>query len=85
VAQHFHLSRQYFSKLFRRFTGQSPHSYLMEVRLRQARALLEETDLTIQEVATRVGFSDPYYFARTFRTHCGVSPSQYRNCERPQQ
>jgi AraC-like DNA-binding protein len=85
VAQHFHLSRQYFSKLFRRFTGQSPHSYLMEVRLRQARALLEETDLTIQEVATRVGFSDPYYFARAFRTHCGVSPSQYRKCERPQQ
>ncbi|MEN6548348.1 MAG: AraC family transcriptional regulator [Armatimonadia bacterium] len=82
VARHFHLSRQYFSKLFRRFTEQSPHSYLTQIRLQQARALLDDTKLTIQEVAARVGFADPYYFARAFRVHCGLTPTQYRNRER---
>jgi AraC-like DNA-binding protein len=85
VARHFHLSRQYFSKLFRRFTDQSPHSYLTEVRLQQARTLLDETGLSIHEVAARVGFADPYYFTRAFRAHCGFTPTQYRRRERPEE
>lgn len=78
VARHFHFSRQYFTKLFRRLVGQSPHAYLTEVRLREARVLLEQTTLPIHEIAARVGFADPYYFTRTFRQHLGLTPTQYR-------
>ena len=78
VAEHFHLSRQYFSKLFRRVTGRSPHAYLTEVRIRRAQELLALPDLSIQDVATNVGFSDPYYFSRCFRKHTKMTPSAYR-------
>lgn len=81
VARHFHLSRQYFTKLFRRLVGQSPHAYLTAVRLRKARALLDQTALPVQEIATTVGFGEAYYFARTFRQHTGLTPTQYRQRE----
>ena len=81
VARRFHLSRQYFSKLFRRLVGQSPHSFLTEVRLAQARMLLDETRLSVQAIATRVGFPDPYYFTRVFRSHTGLTPTQFRDRE----
>lgn len=78
MAAHFHLSRQYFSKLFRRVTGSSPHAYLTAVRLRRAQELLALPDLSIEAVATNVGFTDPYYFSRCFRRHTGLTPTQYR-------
>lgn len=79
VARHFHLSRQYFTKLFRRLVGQSPHAYLTDVRLQHAKTLLDGTALPIQELSARVGFADAYYFSRTFRQHTGLTPTQYRN------
>lgn len=82
VARHFHLSRQYFTKLFRRLVGRTPHAYLTEMRLREARALLDQTDLPIHEVAAQVGFADAYYFTRTFRQHTGLTPTQYRAVSR---
>jgi AraC-like DNA-binding protein len=78
IADHFHFSRQYFSKLFRRVMGVPPHTYLTELRLRQAEQLLALPDLSVEAVASNVGFNDPYYFSRCFRQHLGVSPSQYR-------
>lgn len=78
IAAHFHLSRQYFSTLFRRVTGVPPHTYLIELRLRRAQELLALPDLSIHAVAANSGFTDPYYFSRCFRKHTGSSPSQYR-------
>jgi AraC-like DNA-binding protein len=78
IARHFHLSRQYFTKLFRRVTGQPPYAYLTQVRLQRARELLTSSELTVQAIAAAVGFCDPYYFSRCFRQHTGLSPTQYR-------
>ena len=83
VARHFRLSRQYFTKLFRRVTGQPPHAYLTQVRLQRARQLLTSTKLSVQAVAEAVGFSDPYYFSRCFRQHTGLTPTQYRQQSPP--
>lgn len=77
------LSPFHFGRLFKEFTGQSPHQYLLLKRLELAATLLRETELRVTEVALSVGFQDVTNFARAFRRHTGLSPSHYRR--RPEQ
>ena len=65
-----------FNKL-KAVTGKSPNDFIRIFRLERAAELLSAHDLTISEVADRVGFSDPKYFSSCFRRHFGVSPSKY--------
>lgn len=59
-------------------TGQTPLGYLQAVRLQAARALLEAGDMTVQSIATQVGYSDTSSFSRLFRQSMGLSPGAYR-------
>lgn len=52
--------------------------YIHQARLSWATTLLHTTDLTVIEVALRVGFADPSYFARLFRREYGIAPARYR-------
>lgn len=72
------LSPYHFSRLFREFTGLSPHQYLIRKRLEWAEVLLRETDLRVTDVALSVGFEDATHFSRAFRRHSGKSPGQFR-------
>lgn len=72
------LSVSQFSLLFRRRFGTSPMRYLDGLRMQAARRLLEQSALSVQAVAERVGFEDPLYFSRRFKRHLGSSPSAYR-------
>ncbi len=69
--------RTYFSKMFKERTGMSPQTFLMKVRLEQARILLQ-SDLTIEQIAASVGFNDPLYFSKQFKRWYGSPPSQAR-------
>ena len=60
-------------------TGKTPSNYIRAVRLETAIHLLQNTDLQIQEIAYRVGFSDPNYFTRMFKHDYGRSPGSYRS------
>jgi AraC-like DNA-binding protein len=62
---------------FRRATGLSPQQYVQRLRMRQARMLLAEGDLSVKQVAYACGFSDARYFSRRFRAAHGVPPSRY--------
>ncbi len=73
------LSPTYFRRLFIQWTGYGPKAYLRRQRVDLARRLLADPALSIKEVAARVGFSDQYYFSRTFRQIDGLSPSEFRN------
>ena len=67
--------------LLRRFGAairQTPQAYLQAVRLEAARALLEAGDMTVQSVATQVGYSDASSFSRLFKQGVGLSPGAYR-------
>lgn len=57
----------------------SPASYIRDQRLTKAKHLLRSTDLPIGQVAFAVGFEDPLYFSRLFKTSIGISPTNYRN------
>ena len=72
------VSAPYLSKLFHEQTGSSPSKYLTEIRMRQAKKLLMDTNLTVREIAVRVGYPDPFHFSRSFKNVSGVSPVQFR-------
>lgn len=61
-----------------RRTGRSVGQWITERRMREARRLLSDTDLTVAAVARRVGYRDPGYFVRRFRTEHGVPPLAWR-------
>jgi AraC family transcriptional regulator, transcriptional activator FtrA len=67
--------------LARRFTeqlGTSPGQWLLGRRLDAARALLEQTDLPVEAIATRVGLTSAVNLRRRFRAHLGTTPGAYR-------
>ena len=78
IAAAAHLSPFHFSRLFKKLTGAPPHAYLAALRVARARALLAESDLSITEIATRVGYASSSHFAKAFRQAAGLSPRAFR-------
>ena len=72
------LSPSHFARSFRQATGESPHRYLIGLRIERARSLLETTDLPIIEVGLRCRFDGPSHFATAFRKVTGHSPRAWR-------
>jgi AraC-like DNA-binding protein len=78
IADSVGLSTDYFSRMFKQFTGITPSEYIKNVRLAKATELLREHGVTIASVAEEVGFDDPAYFTRQFKQILGITPSQYQ-------
>lgn len=72
------MSRYHFIRLFKQSTGMTPYQYLTQCRLERAQHLLANTDLTIAEIAERVGFATHSHFTKVFRQHFSVTPKVYR-------
>jgi len=82
IAKSFYMNPNYLSQLFKRELNVTFTDYLTQLRLRQARLLLETTGLSIGEIAESVGFRDYFYFIRTFKKYEKITPRQYRVQER---
>lgn len=78
VAREVGMTPGHLTTIVRRRTGRTVQQWIIERRMAQARSLLAETDLSVAEVARRVGISDPGYFTRLFRRTHGSSPRQWR-------
>ena len=72
------LSKYHFSRLFREKTGVSPHEYLSSLRLQHARKLILETSLSVEDIASRCGFSTASHFIRAFKKEMEFTPAAYR-------
>ncbi len=59
-------------------TGKSVNQYIRELRLKKASKLIKKTDLTISEIAFKVGFNSQPYFSKTFRNRYGITPGEYK-------
>jgi LacI family transcriptional regulator len=73
------VSRRFLERHFRQELGCSPHEYLTQQRIEKAKRLIEHrSDLSIQEIATACGQSDPRNFRRSFQRLTGLLPSEFR-------
>lgn len=71
-------SEKYISALFKAEFGISPSKYIGELRLNMAKKLMQANpDILLKDVAEMVGYADAFYFSRVFKSHEGISPSQY--------
>lgn len=77
VARATSLDRSYLCRLFKRETGTNLFAYLNALRMNAAARQIEKGDAYIRDIAQSVGIDDPFYFARLFKKHFGVSPSEY--------
>ena len=81
VADEVGMTAGHLTTLVRRRTGRTVGEWINERRMSRARALLGGTDLSVAEVAARVGMADPGYFSRQFRRSHGRSPREWRRSE----
>ena len=71
-------SMSYFSKLFKKETGEGFSKYLVRVRIDKAKELLRDTDTPVAEICGLVGYSDIKHFTGTFKKMTNLNPGQYR-------
>ncbi len=73
-----HMSPSYFCRFFKRMTGMTPTNYILRVRIDAARKLLLETDMSVTQIAFRVGFENHSYFDKVFKRLTGATPRDFR-------
>lgn len=79
IAEYAGVSSQYLNSLFRETFHTSPYSFLIQLRIREAkRILLANPELSLKEVAHLVGFKDPSHFGATFKRIEKMTPKKYR-------
>jgi transcriptional regulator GlxA family with amidase domain len=77
------LPERTFKRRFKRATGLAPIDYVQNLRIEEAKRLLETTDRPVDEISYEVGYDDASFFRRIFRRRTGVAPAQYRRVFKP--
>ena len=85
VAGEVHLSQSHFSTVFAQETGLTFTQYLTALRIGKAKELLEATEMRSSQIAQEVGYNDSHYFSYLFKKTTGVTPSDYRRQNRPEE
>lgn len=79
LAENYGFSAAYLSKIFQKYTGDSPSGYLKNLRISIAKTMLMNPSIPISTVSAQVGFQDQFHFSKTFKACTGFSPTEYRN------
>jgi transcriptional regulator GlxA family with amidase domain len=76
------VSTSHFFALFKRQMGTAPIDFFIRLRMNHARELLDSTRSSVKEIAATMGYDDPFYFSRVFKSVHQVAPAEYRrrNC-----
>lgn len=79
IADHFNMSTSYFSKRFKKATGESLLDHIHRERLTMAKQIMaEHPEATLKEICDQVGYASPLTLNRAFRKYEGITPSDYR-------
>lgn len=81
IAKFCNCSTSYVSHLFKKRYGVGVNTYINKIRIENAKNLLKNSDYSIAEIASRVGFSDSNYFTNIFKEYAGSTPTEYRRNE----
>lgn len=82
MAEKLSLSASYFSTLFRKSTGMPPMDYFIHLKIQKACQLLYLGNMKVKDVATAIGYDDPFHFSRLFKKHMKISPLLYKETRR---
>ncbi|KAM3093324.1 AraC family transcriptional regulator [Phormidesmis sp. 146-12] len=78
LAETLNLSPTYFASAFKQAIDISPHQYVIQQRVEQAKSMLSKTDLAIVDIALQVGFSSQSHLTQQFKRITGMTPKQVR-------
>ena len=78
LAEKANVNKYYLSHVYKEAYGISPISYMIVCRIQEGKRLLADTDLSLSQISSILGFSSPSYFSQSFRKAEGVSPVEYR-------
>ena len=73
------LSKSHFTRLFKGYTGLTPHEYYIKIKTERLKEALLDGNLLIEEAFARCGIAYHGYYAKLFKKETGLTPSQYRN------
>jgi transcriptional regulator GlxA family with amidase domain len=82
LAAQANVSPSHYFALFKRVTGRAPIDYFIRRRMQRARALLDSTTASVKEIAVALGYNDPLYFSRVFKSVNLAAPTRYRARQR---
>ena len=83
VSEAVSINSAYLSDLFKKEVNMNFNQYITEQRMKSAKKLLKNTDLSIQEISERCGYKSVAYFSNSFKKCSGIKPSEYRKCQSP--
>jgi AraC family transcriptional regulator, arabinose operon regulatory protein len=78
LAEKMHYHPNYFIRFFKKHFGISPAHYINNKKMEKSKILLKAGNASISDIAFQTGFKDIYHFSKTFKSHTGFSPSEYR-------
>lgn len=78
VADELAVSYSWFRKTFKEYTGMAPGQYLQQLRIEQAKIMLNDPVKPLKQIAAELNFESAFYFSTLFKKKIGVSPEQYR-------
>ena len=80
MAEQFHLSEPYISKYIKDKSGKTFGDFVQGIRMKKARTLLKNSNMTVENIAYTVGYQNVEHFNRLFKKKYNMTPIQYRNC-----
>ncbi len=78
IADYLFISQQYFCRIFKEETGQTPGAYITFVRIEKSKKLLRDSSINIIDIPELVGVESQSYFTKIFKKETGFTPGQYR-------
>lgn len=78
IAKIYHISPYVLHRKFKQIKGITMHTYLLQTRMKEAKALLTKTNLSISTIGSMCGIPNASGFSKRFKEHCDVSPKEYR-------
>lgn len=78
VAEYLHLNEEYFSRLFKKYTGYTFKDYEMMERIEIAKCMLEKSRFSVSIIASKVGYDNFSHFSKVFKKYTDQTPQEYR-------